>query len=72
MTIVSSSHLRDVEWLPYEGTPEEGSLIITFYNGARYQYDRVERATYRELLDAPSQGEYFWANIRGVYPYAKL
>jgi len=44
-------------------------LELHFRNGAVYQYFRVPRSIYCDLLRADSKGRYFHQNIRGKYPY---
>ena len=56
---LSSSHLQHMDWAP------NGSLTITFQNGASYSYDGISRETAEGLRDAGSPGSFFWANIRG-------
>jgi hypothetical protein len=46
-------------------------LELQFRNGAVYQYFRVPRRIYCDLLRAGSKGAYFNQNIRGKYPYQR-
>lgn len=47
-------------------------LELQFRNGAVYQYFRVPRRIYCDLLRADSKGGYFNQNIRGKYPYQRI
>lgn len=44
-------------------------LLITFANGAKYQYLGVPLALYQGLMTSPSHGVFFWRNIRQRFPY---
>lgn len=54
---VVSSNLAAVGWL-------NSTLEVIFRSGSHYQYDNVPLAIFEGLMDAPSKGKYFWANIR--------
>lgn len=47
-------------------------LELQFRNGAVYQYFRVPRRIYDDLLRADSKGGYFNQNIRGRYPHQRI
>jgi hypothetical protein len=47
-------------------------LELQFRNGAVYQYFRVPRRIYCDLLRADSKGRYFHQNIRGKYLYQRV
>ena len=47
-------------------------LRLEFRDGAVYQYFQVPRQTYRDLLQADSQGAYFNRYVRRVFPCARL
>jgi hypothetical protein len=47
-------------------------LPLEFRRGAVYQYFRVPRQTYQELLQADSHGAYFNRHIRRSFQYARL
>ncbi len=49
--------------------PEVENLDITFQSGDRYTYFNVPAAVYRSLTLAPSAGQYFHRQIKGVYSY---
>lgn len=54
---VISSNLEAVGWL-------DSTLEIIFKSGWHYQYDGVPEEIFNGLMEAPSKGKYFWANIR--------
>lgn len=64
---VDSSNLRAVEY-----DPDTLVLRITFSNGGQYEYEGVLQEVVDEMMSAPSQGSYFYSNIRMNYPYTKL
>ncbi len=47
-------------------------LDIRFTNGRLYRYAEVPPFVVRALLEAPSAGEYFNAEIRDGYDYERL
>ncbi len=65
MIPVSSSNLSSVGY-------NNGTLYIEFHSGGLYSYSVVPPFVYTELLNAPSKGEYFHANIKNVYPYTRI
>jgi hypothetical protein len=66
-TAVDSSNLAFV-WY------DEGSctLGIEFKSGMQYEYYDVPTAVVNGLVGASSKGEYFNANIRGKFRYARI
>ncbi|MDI3341821.1 MAG: KTSC domain-containing protein [Sphaerobacter sp.] len=65
---VESSVLRSVGY-----DRERETLEIEFQPGGRiYQYFGVPEEVYRELLAAPSLGQYFNEKIKGAYPYVRV
>ncbi len=64
---VESDYLRSVG---YDSSNQV--LEIEFQRGEVYQYKEVPAAVYTDLMNAPSHGKYFNANIKDVYPYLKL
>lgn len=48
------------------------TLEVEFKDGSLYQYFDVPTSVFRELLGAPSVGQYFAQNIRSDYRYARL
>jgi hypothetical protein len=52
--------------------PSSAVLEIEFEKGGVYRYFDVPEPVFRELLEAPSIGQYFLANVRDVFRYAKV
>jgi lysyl-tRNA synthetase class 2 len=46
---------------------ETGQLQIQFVAGKTYSYSGVPASVYNGLLEAPSAGQYFNKEIKGVY-----
>lgn len=65
-THVASSLL---DWVAYS---DDATLDIAFRSGARYRYFAVPRSVVHQLLDAPSKGAYFNAQIRDRFRYQRL
>ena len=66
-TKVDSNYLRSVG---YDSSSQ--ILEIEFRRGDVYQYIDVTAAIYKDLMNAPSHGKYFNANIKEVYSFRKL
>jgi hypothetical protein len=64
---VESNYLRSVG---YDSSNQV--LEIEFRRGEVYQYIDVPAAVYTDLINAPSHGKYFNANIKEAYSYRKL
>ncbi len=64
---VDSSYLRSVG---YDSLTQV--LEIEFRRGEVYQYLDVPATVYTDLINAPSQGRYFNANIKDIYSCRKL
>ncbi len=60
MTAVFSSDIASVGY-------ENGTLFISFHKGGLYAYKNVPYSVYAGLMNAPSKGKYFHANIRKQY-----
>lgn len=65
MIPVSSSDLSSVGY-------ENGTLRIRFHSGGVYDYLGVPASVFRTLLNAPSIGKYFHANIKNAYPTIRI
>lgn len=63
---VSSSNLASIGY-----DAEYEILEVEFNHGGVYQYFDVPEDVYQELMDAPSHGVYFSANIRNDYQCEK-
>ena len=69
MTLVEvvSSNIHSIG---YEDNAEV--LTVKFRAGGTYEYYRVPKAEYENLLKAESVGAYFSSKVRGKYATAKL
>lgn len=63
--IVESSHIFDVSW-------DEGTLTVTFKDGAVYNYADVPVGVYQEMVSAPSVGRFFKDNVKGAFEYERI
>jgi len=61
---VESSNIGAVKY-------EDSTLYIRFKTGAVYSYDGVSEELYKQLLNAPSIGKFFAANIKNAYSFTK-
>jgi len=66
-TSVTSSNLRSVGYDP--GTE---TLEIEFHHGGVYQYFGVPSDIHNALMNAPSHGKYFAANIKNNFNWKKI
>jgi hypothetical protein len=64
---VNSSNLASIGY-----DSENEILEVEFKHGGVYQYLNVPEDIFNELMNAPSHGVYFSANIRNDYEYSKL
>ena len=62
---VLSSNLKSVGY-------ESNTLEIEFKKSGIYQYYRVPKIVYNNLMTAPSLGKYFNYNIKDKYSYQKV
>ena len=67
MIPVESSNLAGVGY-----DPSTTTLYVAFHSGGFYAYYNVPERVFRELLDAPSKGQYHARNIKNVYRYQRL
>lgn len=65
MIPVVSSNLQAVGY-------EDSKLFITFNSGATYVYLNVPEYEYKNLLAAPSKGQYHAQNIKNAYQYQRV
>jgi KTSC domain-containing protein len=56
----------------YEHDPNTRTLIVTFNNGARYQYDDVGVDKVQTMAESASPGSFFNSRIKGLHPGVKL
>jgi hypothetical protein len=64
---VSSSNLVSVGYEPASET-----LEIEFKNGHIYQYYNVPQIMFDQLIQAPSVGTFFNANVRNAYACSRM
>lgn len=64
---VASSNLLSVGYDPASET-----LEVEFRNQGVYQYYNVPQVVHEQLMQAPSIGSFFNANIRYAYAYQRL
>lgn len=64
---VASSNISEIGY-----DPKTSTLEVAFANGTVYQYFDVPMRVRDELINAPSAGKYFHAEIRGVYRFARV
>lgn len=67
LTTVESSMIHAVGY-----DDDAGELEVVFNSGGVYRYQEVDKATYDELLDAESKGQYMRARVIDMYPYYKV
>lgn len=48
------------------------TLKVQFNNGRIYEFRKVPRATYDQLLKSDSKGEFFNREIRNLFPEKKV
>jgi hypothetical protein len=64
---INSSNLKSATY-----NTENEDLVITFNNGAIYEYNKVPWNKFTKFRLAESQGKYFNENIGKVYKYKKI
>jgi len=64
---VVSSNIRSIGY-------DDNSQILEmeFHSGGIYQYYSVPRTVYEGLVNAPSHGKYFHAEIKKVFRYKRI
>lgn len=68
LTKITSSQIAAVG---HEGT----TLTVQFNNGSTYEYANVPVGKHTEMMEAPSVGSYFSANIKkfpSTYPFTQV
>lgn len=55
----------NIDLAGHEGT----TLYLQFKSGIAYSYTGVPFSIYKELVSAPSAGQFFHRNIRGKFSY---
>ena len=61
----NSSNIKKIEY-------SEGTLVIEFKQGGRYQYSNVPEALFQEAQKGNSAGRWFFARIKGKFPCTRL
>jgi len=51
---------------------ESKKLLVTFNNGALYEYDEVPHQLYTQFRMTESQGKFFSTKISKIYKYKKI
>ncbi len=64
---INSSNLKSATY-----NTENEDLVVTFNNGAIYEYNKVPWNKFTKFRLAESQGKYFNENIGKVYKYKKI
>jgi KTSC domain len=64
---VDSSSLASVGY-----SPDSETLEVEFKNQTIYEYFNVPQIIYDQLMEAPSVGVYFSANIRNVFACSRV
>jgi hypothetical protein len=63
-----STAIRMIEWVPDYFSAFAGTLTVTFArNGAFYDYDNVPGFVFDNWVEASSAGQYYNAEVKGVY-----
>ena len=62
---VTSSNIAEVAY-------HEGKLFVKFHRSGWYQYEDVPVEVYTQLINAPSAGKYFIAEVRDKYHTTQL
>lgn len=58
-------HSSNIARLNYND--DKGELMIEFRSGKFYRYHDVPYETWNKLIEAPSAGQFFNANIKGKF-----
>lgn len=65
---VDSSNIKEVAHSSQQSSDKtplaEDALRLRFHNGDEYEYSPVSEELYNNMMDAPSIGKWFWANLR--------
>lgn len=51
---------------------EAGSLVLSFYSGAYYEYYMVPEQTFIDFVNADSLGKYFNENIKDKFKFNEI
>lgn len=64
---IQSSNIKKTEY-----DTESKKLLVTFNNGALYEYDEVPHQLYTQFRMTESQGKFFSTKISKNYKYKKI
>lgn len=64
---IQSSNIKKTEY-----DTESKKLLVTFNNGALYEYDEVPHQLYTQFRMSESQGKFFSTKISKNYKYKKI
>ncbi len=64
---IQSSNIKKTEY-----DTETKKLLVTFNNGALYEYDEVPHQLYTQFRMTESQGKFFSTKISKNYKYKKI
>ena len=64
---IQSTNIKKTEY-----DTESKKLLVTFNNGALYEYDEVPRQLYTQFRMTESQGKFFSTKISKNYKYKKI
>lgn len=62
---VVSSNIKGVGY-------ENGTLLVEYLGGSRYEYENVPEELFNEMLKADSKGKFVNASIKGKFNYKKV
>jgi hypothetical protein len=64
---VESSQIKSVAY-----HPESKTMEVIFHGGGKYQYEFVPHDVHAAMMQAPSAGKFFAANVKGKYVHTKV
>jgi hypothetical protein len=64
---IQSTNIKKTEY-----DTESKKLLVTFNNGALYEYDEVPHQLYTQFRMTESQGKFFSTKISKIYKYKKI
>lgn len=72
--------INKIDWLNVDSSQITGAnyvgkekrMYLKFRNKSVYVYEDVSLEEFEEFMSAPSQGKYFYANIKNVKSFKKL
>jgi hypothetical protein len=64
---IQSTNIKKTEY-----DTESKKLLVTFNNGALYEYEEVPHQLYTQFRMTESQGKFFSTKISKIYKYKKI